>query len=336
MSSAPALPVLLPWHAEQWRSLTNALHQQRLHHAFLLQGPCGVGKSIFAQRAAAALLCETTGDVDQLPCGGCRSCVLVRAGNHPDRLELTPQEGRSVIDVEQVRTRIAELSLTPHYAGRRVVVVNPADGLNRSASNSLLKTLEEPPGSVVFLLLSARPAMLPATIRSRCSGIRFQAPPRDQGARWLQDLGFADVDDVEAALRWNGDAPLAAQQSLTSGEVMRCQELVRSIAAVVDGSADPVQAAANWRADGLQRIVSWQLRVAMQAMRIKALDGIAEDSIAMQAISSKLDLRQLDGICEELLELQSVLERQLNPSDQLALEGLAVTWRDAALKVANT
>ncbi|MFT5174079.1 MAG: DNA polymerase-3 subunit delta' [Gammaproteobacteria bacterium] len=336
MSSAAALPASLPWHTKQWRSITNALQQQRLHHALLLQGPAGVGKLFFAQRAAAMLLCEATISVDQLPCGECRSCVLVRAGNHPDRLELTPKEDRSVIDVEQVRTRISELSLTPHYAGRRVIVVNPADGLNRSASNSLLKTLEEPPGAVVFLLLSANPGLLPATIRSRCSSIRFQAPQRDQGAHWLLEQGFTDADAVKAALNWNGDAPLAAQRSLQSGEVTRCQELVCSIAAVVDGSVDTVHAAASWRTDGLHRVVTWQLRVATQAMRIKALGGVSADSVAMQVISSKLDLTQLDGICEELLELQSALERQLNPSDQLSLEGLAVTWRDAALKVAKT
>jgi hypothetical protein len=82
--------------------------------------------------------------------------------------------------------------------------------------------------------------------------------------------------------------------------------------------------------------VTWQLRVATQAMRIKVLGDPRAGSVAMQAISSKLDLAQLDGICEELLELRSALERQLNPGDQLALEGLAVTWRDAALKAART
>ena len=128
---------------------------------------------------------------------------------------------------------------------------------------------------------------------------------------------------------------MAACMALESGEIARCQELVRSIAALVDGSSEPVQAAANWRADGLKRVVSWQLRIATQAMRIKVLPACAEKSIAMQAISSKLDLPQLDGICEELLELQNALERQLNPGDQLALEGLAVTWRDAALKAAK-
>lgn len=337
MSNAPPLPVPLPWHGEQWRGIAEALRQQRLHHAFLLQGPSGVGKSDFAQHTAAALLCEAgERDAEQRPCGQCRSCVLVRAGNHPDKLVLAPKEDRSVIDVEQVRTRISELSLTPHYADRRVILVNPADGLNRSAANTLLKTLEEPPGGVVFLLLSARPAMLPATIRSRCSAIRFQAPPREQAASWLREQGFDEPAAVAAALHWNGDAPLAARQSLESDEISRCQEIVRSIEALMNGSVDPLQTAASWRADGLKRIVNWQLRVATQAMRIKALGAKGEGSVAMQAISGKLDLEQLSGICEDLLELQNALQRQLNPGDQLALEGLAVSWRDAALRNART
>ena len=336
MSASPALPTLLPWHVEQWRGIANAFNQQRLHHALLLQGPGGVGKSLFAQRAAAALLCESVIEAEQRPCGTCRSCILVCAGNHPDRLELAPKEESSAIDVEQVRTRISELSLTPHYAGRRVIVVNPADGLTHSSANTMLKTLEEPPGGVVFLLLSARPALLPATIRSRCSGIRFQAPTQEQGALWLHEQGFTDADAISTALHWHGGAPVAAQQSLQSTQATRCQELVHSIAAVVDGSVDAVQAAADWRTDGLKQIVSWQLRVAIQAMRIKVLGELSQHSLAMQAISSRLDLAQLGSICEELLELQNALERQLNPSEQLALEGLAVTWRDAALKVART
>ena len=312
------------------------MQQQRLHHALLLQGPSGVGKWQFAQRAAAALLCEGSIGADQRPCGECRSCVLVRAGNHPDRLLLTPKEDRSVIDVEQVRARIAELSLTPHYADRRVILVNPADGLNRSAANTLLKTLEEPPGGVVFLLLSARAAMLPATVRSRCLGIRFQAPATDAAKHWLHEQGIDDADSVMQALHWNGGAPLAALGFLESGELVRCLEVVRDIEALITGHSDPVQTAAKWRADGLRRAVSWQLRVVTHAMRIRASAGRAEGSIAMQAISSKLDLAQLDVICQELLELQNALERQLNPGEQLALEGLAVTWRDAALKAART
>jgi DNA polymerase-3 subunit delta' len=247
-------------------------------------------------------------------------------------MELAPREDRRMIDVEQVRTRIAELSLTAHYANRRVIVINPADGLNHASANSLLKTLEEPPGGVVFLLLSARPAMLVATIRSRCLSLMMPAPARAQALTWLREQGFDVENAATMALHWCSDAPLAARQALESGELERCQSMVDSIAVLMRPDADPLGAAAQWQGEGLRRAVDWQLRIAAHAMRIKALREPVEPDVAMQVISSKLDLRQLDGVCEELLELRNALERQLNPGEQLALEGLAVTWRDAALK----
>jgi DNA polymerase-3 subunit delta' len=339
-----SIPVRLPWHSQQWQTIFGALQQQRLHHALLLGGPNGVGKLQFAQRAAALLLCESTVGLEeqQLPCGECRSCVLVAAGNHPDRLTLEPPEDKRIITVDQVRASITQLVLTPHYATRRVIVVSPADALNHHAANTLLKTLEEPVGGVMFILVSARASMLPATIRSRCSGIRFQAPPRAAAVNWLEAEGYTSADDVEQALLWSGGAPLAARDALQSGDIARCQQMEQTLAGVVEGTTNPLQAAASWRALGIREVVNWQLRTTTHVMRSNAAQrgsGAASqpsvaESAAMQAISSKLDLRQLDGICEELLELRNALERQLNPSDQLALEGLAVTWRDAALKSA--
>jgi DNA polymerase-3 subunit delta' len=298
----------------------------------LLEGPPGLGKLRFAQRAAAALLCEASAEPAERPCGECRSCLLVAAGSHPDRLTLAPEEERSVIPVSQVRERIAELSLTPHYASRRVILVNPADALNRHAANTLLKTLEEPPGGALFILVSARPGSLPATVRSRCIRMRFHAPSRVEGTRWLQEQcePAMAMDEAQRLLQWCAGAPIAALEAVRGDMMARCEAMVADLAGIVDGTADAVQVAAGWRAQGLSDVLDWQLRIVVQAMTMSALGDGAAPAASMQSICSRLDLRRLDRVCEELLELRSALDRQLNPADQLALEGIAVAWRDAA------
>lgn len=322
-----SIPPALPWHAVQWSALRAALDQGRVHPALLVEGMPGIGKQQFAERVAAALLCEARVAAEYRPCGECRSCLLVAAGSHPDRLMLTPHEDRSVIDVEQVRQRIAQLSLTAHYATRRVIVVSPADALNRHAANTLLKTLEEPPGGAQFVLVSARPASLPATVRSRCAALRLHAPEHAQAVHWLAGQGGGPA--AQRALEWCGGAPLAALVALQSGALDRFDAMMASLAKLLDGGLEAVQAAADWRAEGLRTVTQWQLRAAVTAMRIKVMRDPGHADVALQAISSKLDLPQLAHICDELLELRSAVERQLHPGDQLALEGLAVSWREA-------
>jgi DNA polymerase-3 subunit delta' len=325
-----SLPAALPWHVDQWRTIASALDAGRLHHALLLEGPPGLGKQRFAERAAAALLCEAAGPSAQRPCERCRSCVLVAAGTHPDRLELSPEEDRRQIDVAQVRQRIGELALTAHYAARRVIVVSPADALNRHAANTLLKTLEEPPAGVVFLLVSARPASLPATVRSRCMRLRFAVPEREASQRWLRGLG--DEGGVAATLLdWCGGAPIKALEVVAGDGAQRFDTMLEELSAIVSGELDPVAAAARWRAVGLRQTLEWQLRAAAQVLRLKAGGRPNRAPVAMQVLGTGLDWRSLDRVCEELYELRSALERQLNPAEQLALEALAVCWRDAAV-----
>jgi DNA polymerase-3 subunit delta' len=173
-------------HAAPIALLERLSNEQRLPHALLLQGPAAVGKSMVATRIAALLNC--TGD-PPAPCGACDSCRLVLTGGHPDlsRVKLLPKpsvsvpEGsepapedlRKVIIVDQIRELASRAALAPRVGRRRVFVIDPADQMNAAAQNALLKTLEEPPGSAVVMLVASRPALLLPTIRSRSFAVRF-------------------------------------------------------------------------------------------------------------------------------------------------------------------
>jgi len=193
-----------PWQTQVWARLCKARLDDRLPHALLVAGPGGTGERAFADTLGQALLCES--DSGTAPCGQCAGCRQFRAGTHPDAVRVEPAEAGKAISVEAVRSLIERLALTGR-GDRKVAIVDPAEAMTISAANSLLKTLEEPAGGSVLILVTRRSGRLPATIRSRCQRVTFGIPPRDVARAWLADRGVAQP---EQALARAGGAPLQA------------------------------------------------------------------------------------------------------------------------------
>ncbi|MEW6446885.1 MAG: DNA polymerase III subunit delta' [Bacillota bacterium] len=140
----------------------------RLSHAYLFTGPAGVGKHTTARAFAAALLC--TSPIGGDACGECGQCTLYYGPGHPDLLSLDP--GESTLKIEQIRQVVSAVGRKPYHR-RHVVIIDQAEKTTVEAQNAFLKTLEEPPGEAVFLLISAHPDALLPTIVSRCCAVRF-------------------------------------------------------------------------------------------------------------------------------------------------------------------
>jgi len=178
--------------------LLRAVGSGRLAHALLFDGPDGVGKRSAALGLALALCCP---EQPNLGCGACDVCRRILAGQHPDVRVLAPETNQIV--VEQAKDIVALASTRPHEAPARVLVVDQADCLNPSAANCLLKTLEEPlPGNFI-VLVTAAPARLLPTIRSRCQRVRF--------------VGIRPAILVELATRRGIDRARAETAAATSG-----------------------------------------------------------------------------------------------------------------------
>lgn len=230
-----ALP--LPWLAGPLR-----LGLERRAHALLVQGPEGVGQFEFGIALAQGWLCEAPGAAPAVrrPCGICASCRLVQAHSHPDLLVLLPEALREVlgwdpvgaegeaggaekagkakpskeIKVDAVRVAV-EFAQTTSARGRgKVVVLHPAERMNAVAANTLLKTLEEPPGNARFVLSCAAPDALLPTIRSRCQALPLALPPPDVAVAWLASRGVAEPAAMLAAC---GGQPLQALQWAEEG-----------------------------------------------------------------------------------------------------------------------
>lgn len=205
--------------------LKAALERGRIGHAYLFSGPRGVGKTTTARLLAMAVNCENE-DVAQRPCGECESCLLVRRGSHPDVTELDAASNNSVEDIRDLREKVRLASLR---GGKRVWVLDEAHMLSKSASNALLKTLEEPPPNLVFILATTEPEKLPPTILSRTQHFRFRRLSESEIAGKLERLcAEADVAAEKDALTLVAkaadgamrDAESLLERLLTSGEAI--------------------------------------------------------------------------------------------------------------------
>ena len=145
------------------RALSNALDTGRVHHAFLFTGTRGVGKTTIARIFAKSLNCEQGTSAE--PCGECNACRDIDAGRFVDLLEI---DAASNTGVEDVRELIDNAQYMPSRGRVKVYLIDEVHMLSRNAFNALLKTLEEPPGHVKFLLATTDPQKLPVTVLSRC------------------------------------------------------------------------------------------------------------------------------------------------------------------------
>ncbi|SFR80775.1 DNA polymerase III subunit delta' [Sphingomonas jatrophae] len=198
-------------------ALRDAAGAGRLHHAWLLAGPQGVGKATFADRAAARLLADAAGPFVSAPGldlpDNHPTARLIAAGSHPDlmrleRLERDKGDRARSITVDQVRGLSRLFASAGSFSERRIVVIDAIDDLEAPAANALLKNLEEPPQGALFLLVSHAPARLLPTIRSRCRLLRFSALDDDAMTSALAAVApHLDADERAALVRAGEGAP---------------------------------------------------------------------------------------------------------------------------------
>lgn len=178
-------------HHVQIAQLRRIVSSGRIHHAQLFAGPSGVGKSIVARAFVAALFCDqrvTSPALDS--CGECRSCRWVAEETHPDLMVVAPE--RQVIRQEQAKAVISATYTAPRFAPYRIVLIEEAHRLGETSANTLLKTLEEPSGRTLFVLLSDQPQALLETILSRVQRLNFGPLDYESLEALLEQRGVGD------------------------------------------------------------------------------------------------------------------------------------------------
>ena len=346
------IPERLPWHHPQWERIERSIRAGRVPHALLLHGAAGNGKAWFAARLAATLLCRS----GEPPCGECESCRFCAAGSHPDWLDVGVEKDRREIVVDQIRDLIHTVGLTARLGGYKVVTVDHAERMNRHAANTLLKTLEDPPGATVFLLVSSNHALLLATIRSRCQMIGFPVADRDIALEWLRggmdeseehrklvegghlhfrsDTGTWQADsrkgadylsrvsrrpDPIRALEQARGAPIRALELLDGGLLEVRASLNRDLDELLAGG-DPIAVAARWKEVGRATVSLWLADILTERLRGSVLGR--ED--AGRSGSAQTHFSRLLSMLDRCLEVQGGVQARSNANEQLALERLAL------------
>ncbi len=320
---------LLPWMTEKYSHLLALNTKGKLAHAYLFGGQEGLGKLALARHFAHYLLC-TEKHEDQ-PCGHCRECQLLAVGTHPDMKLIQPLDS-SEIKIDQIRETIEFINKTSQRGGYKIVLIRPAETMNISSANALLKVLEEPSRNTLLILVSHQPALLMATIRSRCHSISFNRPTPAVVIPWLGTKNIrASAPEL---LRMANNLPLRALALADEDAVHDRAVLHDVLEKLMRGEIGIAEAAAACE--------SYDLEDNIEAMMFCASDILAHNqTLPSDSTSAILDrdldslaanfrspasLRKLHDFYRQLLKARQAVKSKSNPNGLLILESLFFNW----------
>jgi DNA polymerase-3 subunit delta' len=320
-------------HRSTIASLQTATARQRLAHAYLFHGEDAIGKRTTALCFAQALLCESGPSVDALDaCGTCRSCHHIDTRTHPDYFVIEPDRELATpqIKIEQIREIEQQIIYRPLVGDRKICIIDDTDRMTIGAANALLKTLEEPPDHSLFLLISSRPASLPATIRSRCQSLRFATPARtDVEAALILKREMHPTDARFLAMLSEGRLGAALSTDL---KVVRAQqqELIELVSPNFLRSITSVLTAAESlaKADRAAETLSWIARWVRDLVIIQ-VGGDRDQLLNVDQVPVlERDARHAQSdILHDIEDTQQQATRHLNL--HMALENILLRLRDA-------
>jgi len=333
-----------PWFEEVWRGILG--QRDRSHHALLLHGPAGIGKSELAAELERAWLCESPAS-DGSACGRCAACGWIAQGNHPDLRVLSPaaaeetgEDGEGAarptrasaaskdIRIEQVRALERFIGVGGHRGGCKVVRVDPADALNVVSANALLKTLEEPGAGTRFLLVTHRPDALPATIRSRCLAVPLPGPTHEVAIDWLVAETGAGRAQASPWLAAAGGAPLRARAFADPATASTHRLLVETFSSLPETSVLRAADALAGIEPSLWVGVLQSWIADLQRCRAGAAPRFFPDRAArLQALSQATSLQALDRLASGITALARAVDHPLNP--RLMIEDALIRVRAA-------
>jgi DNA polymerase-3 subunit delta' len=316
-----------PWQDALWQQMAG---RSRHSHAYLLHGPAGIGKRALAERLMAHLLCNTPNGLEA--CATCKSCMLLAAGSHPDNYILEPEEADKPIKVDQVRDLVSFVVQTSQMGGRKVVLIEPVESMNINAANALLKSLEEPSGNTVLLLVSHQPSRLLPTVKSRCVQQACPLPGEQMSLEWLgKALPDCSQDERAELLSLAAGSPLAAVTLHGQGVRAQRAQVVDGVKKLLKQQQSPTQLAEGWKDIPLLQLFDWfcdwsQLILRYQLTEDEEGLGLADMRKVVQYLAQKSGRNKVLELQEWILAQRQKVMSKANLNRVLLLEALLVQW----------
>ena len=304
--------------------------EDRIPHAMLFCGTDGVGKSLVAEALAAAILCHAP--VHNQACGHCKACRALAAGTHPDFFQIQPEsetKAAPAIRIEAVRKLQEEIARIPLLSERRVVIMQEADKMNEAAANCLLKTIEEPSGQIVFILLTSRPSALLDTIISRCMRVEFGILQPEELVAILHQQGIEEP--LAGKLASIADGSVSKALAMQDEELLNLQTQAFDLASAAGtlGVEQLLQLAKEMSSHSRERLIQWLGFLAMiyrDLLMLYSGSGLPlynqSDIDRLSSLLNKYHQQEL----LQLLQLVQDYQKRLgsNVNTQLCLEGFLI------------
>jgi DNA polymerase-3 subunit delta' len=248
-----------------------------LHHAYLISGRKGVGKSLLANRLAMQVLCHSTEDS---LCGECHSCKLSDLENHPDfhTLKILPE--KKLIGISQIHELRSKLYESAFLGKNKAIILPHLEKISLDGLNAFLKILEEPPDNTYFLLVSDFLNQVPATIQSRCIDIKIKLPDLDESLEWLDD--YSKEDSIKA-LNLTNNLPFMAKELLENNYLSMRKEFIDEISGIIKEGKNITLTSEKWlkEEDSLAIKLEWMSKILSDSIIFNShntADTLTEDT----------------------------------------------------------
>jgi DNA polymerase-3 subunit delta' len=244
---------------------------------------------------------------------------------------LAPEGESKVIKIDQIREMVQFVGLSAHYGHSKMVIIEPAEAMNRNAANSLLKTLEEPPPDTQFILVSHMPALLPVTIRSRCQTIRFENPDKEIARQWLAEQLKDCPMNIELLLMLADNAPLEALEIVSNKRYENRSMVMEDLEHLAWGKTDPVEVANRWMKVGLDGVLPWLWKLLEDLIKLqnaKRSTGILNQDFEnrLENLASSLKKSTVFAAYDRLKSYHQLIHSATNVTPLTLLEEFTIQW----------